>query len=200
MTKLESSFVAAVIAFSAAVPARAADDEARGALAPGRVELSTAASFTSFDQGGGEDSLTVLSVPLRVGYLVTRSLALEGEVLATHVDFGGGDSDNGTAGLFSANALYHFNPEGRTSPFLLVGGGVGNGQEVFTVAFDVDRTVTALHAGAGIKTFLSRRAALRLEYRFTRYSGGESSNEFFTVEHPATGLHKVLVGFSVFFR
>ncbi|HEX6740031.1 MAG TPA: outer membrane beta-barrel protein [Vicinamibacteria bacterium] len=200
MTKLESSFVAAVIALSAAaLPARA-DDEGRGGLAAGRVELSTAASFTNLKEGGGDESFTVLSVPLRVGYLVTKNFGLEGEVLATHVDFGGDDSDNGTGALFSANALYHFNPEGRTSPFLLVGGGVGNAEEFLNIAYKADRTVTAFHAGAGVKAFLNRRAALRLEYRFSRYSGGERSTGFFTSEDPSTSLHKVLVGISVFFR
>jgi opacity protein-like surface antigen len=198
MTKLASSFVAAVIALSATLPARA--DETPGGLAAGRVELSTAASFTNFKEGGDDESFTVISVPLRVGYLVTRSLALEGEVLATHVDFGGDDSDNGTGVLFSANALYHFNPEGRVAPFLLLGGGVGNAEEFLNIAYKADRTVTVFHAGAGLKTFFSRRAALRLEYRFTHFSGGERSTDFFVRDEASTDLHKVMVGISVFFR
>jgi opacity protein-like surface antigen len=198
MKKLELSFVAVLAGLCAAAPARA--DETPGGLAPGRVELSTAASFTHFKEGDSDESFTVVSLPLRAGILLTRSFGLEGEVLATHIDFGGDDSDNGTGVLFSANALYHFTPEGRTTPFVLVGGGVGNAEEFLNIAYKADRTVTAFHAGAGIKTFVSRRAALRLEYRFSHYSGGERSSEFFSGEDPSTNLHKVLVGISIFFR
>ena len=196
MTKLESSFIAAVIALAAAAPAGA--QETPGALAPGRVELSTAASFTNFKMDGVDESFTVVSVPLRVGYFVTRSLALEGEVLATHVDFGGDDDDNGTGAVFSGNALYHFSPQSRITPFVLVGGGAGNAQEFLNLAYKTDHTVTAFHAGAGLKAFMSNRAALRLEYRFSHYSGEESA-DFFS-DGASTNLHKVLVGFSIFFR
>jgi opacity protein-like surface antigen len=162
----------------------------------GSVELSTAASV-SFTQapGDGNDDLTVIQLPLRVGYFITDRIGLEGEILLSHLDSGDEDASTGFVG--SASFAFHFSPKARTTVFLLAGGGAGNGVELATLAADTDTTVTTLHAGLGLKTFLGHRAALRVEYRFTHYSGDEP--ELFS---PSTDLdsHKLLFGFSVFFR
>jgi opacity protein-like surface antigen len=162
----------------------------------GSVELSSAASFSfSQESGDGNDDLTAIQLPLRVGYLITDRIGLEGEILLSHLDFG--DDDPATGFVGSASLAFHFSPKARTTVFLLAGGGAGNAVEFATLAADSDTTVTTLHAGLGLKTFLGRRAALRVEYRFTHYSGDEP--DLFS---PAVDLnsHKLLIGFSVFFR
>jgi opacity protein-like surface antigen len=180
----------------AAGPASA--DEPEGGLARGRVELSTGLSFSNQAVGGEDESTTVLNLPVRAGVLLTDSLALEGELLATHIDYGGEDGQTGV--LFSANLVYHFNREGRTSPFLLAGGGVGNGLEFLNLAADAGQTVGVFQAGVGLKSFVGRRAAWRVEYRFTRYSVGNDSPDTAGFEDGATRVHKVMVGISLFFR
>lgn len=162
----------------------------------GGVELSTAASLAFTKDGGdGNDDFTAIQLPLRVGYFITDRIGLEGEILLSHLD--SGDEDASTGFIGSASLVFHFSPKARTTAFLLVGGGAGNAVEFATLAVDTERTVTALQAGLGLKTFLGHRAALRVEYRFTHYSGDEP--ELFS---PPTDLdsHKLLFGFSVFFR
>jgi opacity protein-like surface antigen len=200
MKTLVLSFAVVLAGLCAAPPVCAADDEPVG-LARGRVEFSTGASFTNLKESGDDDSLTVFSLPLRAGFLLTDHFGLEGEVLATHLSYGG-DEESQSGVLFSGSALYHLRPQARTTPFLLVGGGAGNAVEYFnTLAADADRTVTTLHAGVGMKSFLGRRAALRAEYRFTRYSGGDRSSfgDIGFVDS-AVNVHKVFAGISLFFR
>jgi len=162
----------------------------------GRVELSTAASlgFTQ-DASGDNDDLTAINVPVRLGYLFTDRFGIEGEVLLTHLNFGN-DDDSSTGFLGSASFVFHLSPRARTTAFLLAGGGAGNGVEFVTIAADSDTTVTTLQAGVGLKSFLGRRAALRVEYRFT-HTWGDEPDEFSTKVE--LNNHKLLFGFSVFF-
>ncbi len=170
-------------------------------VAKGRVELSTSATLNVMKEGGEfDESVTVLNLPVRAGYFVTDHVSLEGEVLATLFS---ADGDNETGALVSGSALYQFMPKGRTTPFLLVGGGIGNGVEyINNFAMDADRTVKAVHAGAGFKTFLGRRAAFRTEYRFTHYSGSKEvgMGSFSYSDDLDVNVHKVFVGMSLFFR
>jgi opacity protein-like surface antigen len=162
----------------------------------GGVELSTAASFGyTKDSSDGDEELTAIQLPLRAGYFITDRIGVEGEILVSHLDFGDDDASTGFVG--SASFAFHFSPKARTTVFLLAGGGAGNAIEFATLASDAETTVTTLHAGLGLKAFLGRRAALRVEYRFTHYSG-DGPDRF----SPAIDLnsHKLLIGFSVFFR
>ncbi len=98
--------------------------------------------------------------------------------------------------LVSGHLLCHFQPAARTTPFLLAGAGIGNGREILGVVADSGTTIKAFHAGGGIKTFLSRRAAIRLEYRFTHASGSDNGDPFRDATRVNT--HRVFVGISVF--
>lgn len=46
-------------------------------LDKGRLELSTAASFTLARQEGNDEYTTILNVPMRLGFFATRRLELE---------------------------------------------------------------------------------------------------------------------------
>jgi opacity protein-like surface antigen len=162
----------------------------------GMVELSTAASFGyTKESGDGNDDLTAIQVPFRVGFFLTDRLGLEGEVLLSHLDLGFGDASTGFIG--SGNLVFHLSPKSRTTVFLLAGGGAGNAVEFATLASDAETTVTTLQAGLGLKSFLGNRAALRLEYRFSHCSGDEPDPFSSGV---SLNNHKLLFGFSVFFR
>lgn len=126
--RLAVMFVSALSMWSAALMASDADDHVR----KGRVEVSTAASFVNFREGGRGDSYSALSVPLRVGWLVADPLEVEAETLLTFVT-GSGNSE--TAVTASGHVLYHFGRQNKVVvPFLLVGGGYGNAFDLFNVA------------------------------------------------------------------
>lgn len=69
------------------------------------------------------------------------------------------------------NLAYNFKASEKVIPFVLAGGGYGNGYTAYKLVFDWDIGITALNFGAGIKYLVGDSAALRIEYRFTKYSG-----------------------------
>jgi hypothetical protein len=183
-------------------PASAPADESINPLRRGAVELSTAASFSSSSSSDGDDegSVSVLNVPLRVGYMVIRRLELEAEGQLTHVSY---DDDSLTGHQLGGHALYHFG-EGKVVPFILAGASVGDSADFFGLLVGgEDQTITSLRAGAGFKAFLGRRAAFRAEYRFLRYSLKESTFDFESAAereetvHPTQ--HRFFAGLSIFF-
>jgi len=182
-------------------PASAPAEESISPLRRGAVELSTAASFSSISDSGDEGSVSILNLPLRVGYMVTRRLELEAEGQLSRVSY---DNDSLTGHQLGGHALYHFG-EGRVVPFVLAGASFGDSADFFGVLTgDEDQTITSLRAGAGVKAFLGRRAAFRAEYRFLRYSLKESRFDFESVAereetiHPTQ--HRFFAGLSIFFR
>lgn len=183
-----AAFVAVSTAWSSELQA-----EDRG-LSKSTVELSTAASFTSSKDEGGDENFTVLNLPVRAGVFLTRSLSAEGELGLSRVSYGGNSS---TGVLFSGSMLYHLRPAARTTPFLIAGAGIGNGFEYLGVVADSDTTVKTLHAGGGIKARIGDSAAFRVEYRFTHATAGRDSN-FVLGGGSALNNHRVLIGLSIF--
>jgi hypothetical protein len=181
----------------AAPAAGRAQEAAREALSRGGMELSTAIALSVSKESGASESTTLLNVPVRLGVMVANRLELEGEVLVTHGSFGG-DGDTGVVG--AAHVLYHFRTGGNTVPYLLAGGGFGTGFEYAGLATNGQDGVAVLRAGAGFKTFFSRRASLRGEYRFTHSSASGRTeampNPFY---RESIDDHKVLVGVSLWF-
>src|SRR5262249_5419075 len=158
-------------------------------------------SFDHFKDENDSGATTILNVPLRVGGLLTRSLELEGEVLFTHYDSSG---DSGTGTVASGHLLYHFATRSRIVPFLLAGGGFGDCVAYAGLAADQERGVAVLEGGAGVKGFFGDRAALRVEYRFTRFSSGASEEStgfggLFSDSVQVTS-HRLFVGVSVWFK
>ena len=154
--------------------------------------MSTAASFVNFREGGRGDSSSAFSMPLRIGWLVADPLEVEAETLLTLLTGGG---DNETAVTASGHVLYHFGRQNKVVlPFLLVGGGYGNAFEVFNVATKAGTNMAVLGAGAGLRAFVGDRASFRAEYRFTRYFSQDRREE------SDLTTHRVLIGFSVWFR
>lgn len=172
--------------------ASAAAAETEDVLQRGRIELGTDVSL-SVSSDSGEDARTEIRVPLRLGVMVTDRLELEGEMLLSYYDLG---SDEGSTGVIAAgHALYHFKTSERAYPYLLAGAGYGNGAEFLGAIIDAGNVdTTVLRAGVGVKTFLGRRASLRAEYRYSRFRWSQG------VHTENLNNHKVLVGFSVWFR
>jgi opacity protein-like surface antigen len=159
----------------------------------GRIELSTGFSFDRFKQDSDRDSYSILNVPLRVGYFVSRRAELEAEALVTVID---NDDDLSTGSVFSARVLYHFG-DGAVHPFLSAGGGVGDSSEFLGAAIDAGRTVTHWELGGGVKIFAGSRAAFRLEYRYS-HASANGDGEF--ASDNSLSRHRVVAGVALFFK
>jgi opacity protein-like surface antigen len=153
-------------------------------------ELSTAISFTSFSLSGATGSETVVNIPLRLGYVIWKSLEVEPEIMYTKFK-------GSTAGyLISGNVLYNFlNVHKSLVPFVLAGIGFGNGLTYAGISEgSSDVNSLALHFGAGVKYVVGNSAAFRLEYRYSHYHLTETG---FSPDN--YNFHQLLTGISLFF-
>ena len=161
-----------------------------------RFEFSTSASFLSMKYKEARESNTVFNLSLRLGYFIFKGLEIEPELILTIPD----ESEN-TGYFFMGNLAYNFKTSEKMIAFLLAGVGYGNGLRILSSVMDADTGITALNYGAGIKYLISETAALRIEYRFTKYSGAKTHTYYYatwTEEYDRTD-NSVLLGLSVFF-
>jgi opacity protein-like surface antigen len=161
-----------------------------------RYEFSTSASFLSTKYKGAEESNTVFNLSLRLGYFIFKGLEIEPELVLTIPD----ESEN-TGYFFMGNLAYNFKTSEKMAAFILAGAGYGNGLRIFSWVMDGDTGVTALNFGAGIKYLISESAALRIEYRLTKYSGEKTHTGYYANWSEVFDRtdNSVLLGLSVFF-
>ena len=168
-------------------------------IKPGALELSMSGNVGSvsrletFQGRGVELSQGYLSLIVRPGFYVFKGLAVEPEIFYTSYFsiITGGDA----VFLLNGNLAYNFSiPDSRITPFVLIGYGTGNGIPPFKLFDSFDESnFRLLNVGAGVKLFVAKQAALRIEYRFQRYSQGED-HWYRTV----TTFKSLFFGFSVF--
>lgn len=149
-----------------------------------KFEFSTSASMWNVKFKDGETE-TFINLPVRIGFFIFKGLEIEPELFLTIPE---GEE---LGYLLLANFSYNFRVSEKLIPFILGGAGFGNSEQSFSLAFDYDTNIFALNFGAGIKYILGNSAAIRIEYRFVKYSGEynwvyRTDNNFF-------------VGLSVFF-
>jgi opacity protein-like surface antigen len=152
----------------------------------------------SFSASGDSESEGFLALAIRPGYYVATGLSIEPEFLWTAVE--------GERPGFSlaGNLSYTFPIENSpVLPFLLAGYGRGNTIPTLGIAM-LARTdgwdVSLLNAGAGIKVFASSAVAVRMEYRYRRYSTEETYGGGFTSGTMTftRQFHAFLIGLSLF--
>ena len=161
-----------------------------------KIELSTSASYWSIKYKDADDSASAFNLALRFGYYLFKGLQIEPELFLTIPD----ESED-TGYLFIGNLAYNFRTSEKLILFVLGGAGYGNGQRIFSWIWDLDTGITVLNFGAGMKHLISDSAALRIEYRFSQYSGEKTETSWwgtYTEEHDRTD-HNILLGLSVFF-
>jgi len=129
-----------------------------------KFEFSTSASLWNVKFKGGE-SETMINLPIRLGFFVFKGLEIETELFLTIPE----DEDLGF--LLLGNLSYNFKVSEKLVPFILGGAGYGNSEQSYSLAFDYDSNIFALNFGAGIKYLVGNSAAIRIDYRFTKYSG-----------------------------
>lgn len=148
-----------------------------------RWEFSTSASLEVRTENSS--TTTIISLPVRVGYFVSRKLEIEPEVNYIYTNYGGDDSESEM--LFLANLAYNRTSSSPVVPFILAGAGILRYSEysccpIWSPIIYYE-TKFALNAGVGIKWFVADRVALRLEYRVLYYPyNGEKvfHHKFFT--------------------
>ncbi len=84
--------------------------------------------------------------------------------------------------LASLNIVHTLFPDRRFSPYLTLGGGVIETDPKATLVAAPDRSDSAAHAGAGLRTYLTRRFVFRAEYKtyvvFTSRDDNEEIREW----------------------
>ena len=177
-------FLAALILFGTAFAA--------AQPVPGKkFEFSTGVSAFSVKYDGIDVSYSYLSVPFRFGWFAWKGLEIEPEVCVTFPLSGDGD----TSYFLLANIVYNFRTSGNWVPFAGAGAGVGNGIALAGVVQGSSGTdASVFDALLGVKFLIGGVGALRLEYRYNRYSW-----DFFDGKPEDGNLHQVLMGLAIFF-
>ena len=98
-----------------------------------------------------------------MGFFFYKGLEIEPELFLTIPE----GEDLGF--LLLASLSYNFKLSDKFIPFILAGGGYGNSEQSFSAAFDYGEDIFAIHFGGGIKYLVGNSAAIRMDYRFTKY-------------------------------
>jgi len=138
----------------------------------------------------GSLSTITFSVPARIGYFLGEKIEIEPEITFMF------EKPNGTYEtntLLLANIVYNFNRSSKVNPFILAGGGIIMYSEESDIQV-VDseswiETHVAMNIGAGIKWFISKQFAFRVEYRFIIYQDNADNITY----------HNIITGVSIFF-
>jgi hypothetical protein len=162
-------------------------------VVPGlKFELGTSVSYYNLKFDNDSENIDYLNVPVRFGWYVWNGFEIEPEVQFFIPMQEGGQ----TAYFLQAHLLYNFSLAGKIVPFLGGGVGVGNGLPFYgVIEGGTDYKTFGFIGMAGLKFMIGKAAAIRLEYRFNRFSWDNP----LALEKEWGTLHNVLVGVSVFF-
>ena len=127
-----------------------------------KFEFSTSASIWNV-KFQDQETETLVNIPIRLGFFLYKGLEIEPELFLTIPE----GEDLGY--LLLASLSYNFKLSDKFIPFILAGGGYGNSEQSFSVAYDYGADIFAIHFGGGIKYLVSDSAAIRMDYRFTKY-------------------------------
>jgi hypothetical protein len=142
------------------------------------VEFSIAGAL----QAQVHESATVyfMTLPVRCGVYITPDILVEAEAIITGLDQKMTWEDTQWGYILSLNASYNFPLSNSLEPFILLGYGLTDSNPYGNVMAanqygNYDMTVGVFNAGAGIKVFFSRKAALRIDYRLQKFSAEKTS-------------------------
>lgn len=132
-----------------------------------KFEFSTSASTgLYYYEADKSEKYRWVNIPLRIGFFVYKGLEVEPEFFFT-IPTGG---THYTGVLFLGNISYNFKGLKKFYPFILGGAGIGNGPQTLFFVSDRGLSFTAINFGAGAKALVGDSAAIRIEYRFLKYS------------------------------
>lgn len=161
-----------------------------------KTEWGFSGSYQKYSTSGSSSSSGAVLISTRLGFFVYEGLEVEPELLGML------SSGSDPVYMFNGNVSYNFNTTGMEVPFLLVGYGLANTVPFFNVPFTrTDFGVGVLNLGAGMKMFLKEDIALRVEYRFQKFTGeGETTayGSYSYTQKVDTRIHTVQIGISIF--
>ncbi|MFA6598135.1 MAG: outer membrane beta-barrel protein [Ignavibacteriaceae bacterium] len=159
-------------------------------------ELSLSGSYQNYSSGSSSSGSSAILLSPRLGFYVHKGLELEPELLFMM------STGSDLVYMLNGNVSYNFIARGKTVPFLLIGYGLANTVPFFNVPMTrTDFNVGVLNIGMGVKIFLKEDIALRIEYRYQKYSGqGEtvSYGYYSYTQKVDTRINSVQFGFSIF--
>ena len=158
-------------------------------------ELSFSGSYQNYSSEGTSSSTSAILISDRLGFFVVEGLELEPEILLMI------QSAGDPIYVLNGNVAWNFISKGKGMPFLLVGYGRANTIPIFNVPIaHTGFGVNVLNIGGGVKVFLKEDIAMRLEYRFQKFSGQGATYNFgygsFT-EEVNVRIHSVQFGISI---
>jgi opacity protein-like surface antigen len=161
-------------------------------------EYSSSGGGYSSNYSNGGDAQSYMGLDLRAGFFVVDGFSLEPEIYMLVVE------KAKPAYNFGANASYTASiPNSPVKPFVSVGYGIGNAvplmQRIMGRSSD-DMDIPVLRAGTGLKVFVSKQVALKVEYRYERYTSETESSyySYKSTTKTTTNMHNILIGFSIF--
>ena len=143
---------------------------ARSEIRAGSFEVGPFAGYNFFQNTQNLENRPLFG--LRLGYNFTKHFGLEaaGEYIRTSVDDRGRKDitegqfgspiDNVNITLYHLDAVYHFIPDGKFNPFVLVGFGGTHYDPVIST-----RDMAAFNVGVGVKYSLTDNIALRVDLK-----------------------------------
>jgi hypothetical protein len=159
---------------------------------PGKFELGTSVAYYNLKFDDDTSSMSYLNIPIRFGWYFWQGLEIEPEV---DVFIPMGDTGGDTSYFLQGKLLYNFGLAGGVVPFIGGGAGIGNGIPIFGIVEGNSDAKSFAYTGlAGVKFRLGNSAAIRIEYRFNRFSWKYSD----LVEKEWGNIHNILVGISLF--
>lgn len=171
----------------------------------GSWELSFTGNAGSYSQkseytSGGQthtnegEARSYAALDFRAGYFLVDGLSLEPEFY-----FLGVEKTLPTYNL-GVNVAYTFTiPESPVRPFLIAGYGTGNGipmMQRLLARESENLDIPVLRVGGGLKVLLNRWVALKVEYRYERYTD-EQSTQYYSSK-TVSNYGNILFGFSFF--
>lgn len=172
------TLLAMSVAMATALPAHAD-------IKDGQVEISPFAGYHVFESDQNlEDGLTY---GIRLGYSFTRHWAVEGAVSMVNSSVNDtaivganegqfrSPTDDVDLVLYQLDALYHFLPDNKFSPYIV--GGYGAADYSPSIS---DKDMSAFNLGAGVKYWISDRLALRFDVR-DHYVGEVFDNSYHNI-------------------
>jgi hypothetical protein len=157
-----------------------------------KFELGTSVAYYNLKFDSDTESLDYLNIPVRFGWYVMKGLEIEPEVQV----FIPMQTGSEIAYFLQGHILYNFSLPGKIVPFVGGGAGIGNGLPVYGLVEGGSDTRSFAWIGmAGARFMVTKAVAIRMEYRFNRFSW-EITN---VVLKEWGNIHQVLAGVSVFF-
>jgi hypothetical protein len=156
-----------------------------------KFEFSTAVSFSSAKYTNSDNSVSILIIPVRLGWFIWKGFEIEPEVQLRSFD-------GGTLLYFlQGNLTYNFKTPWKLIPFIGACAGFGNDIPVITIGGPNGDKVSAYGGIAGVRCLIGKSAALRAEYRFSWWT---HNAPWMGDYGPDKGtLNAVFVGLSIFF-